>query len=85
MGSRGVHQYRYEQAEKTDMTKVPLPRYDLVPFREYAMGCVQTSRGCPFQCEFCDIIVIFGRKPADQDARAGRRRDRRPAQARASG
>ena len=61
--ARGEHQYRYEQAEKTDMTKVPLPRYDLVPFREYAMGCVQTSRGCPFQCEFCDIIVIFGRKP----------------------
>jgi radical SAM superfamily enzyme YgiQ (UPF0313 family) len=60
---RGEHVYRYEQAEKTDMTKVPLPRYDLVPFREYAMGCVQTSRGCPFQCEFCDIIVIFGRKP----------------------
>jgi radical SAM superfamily enzyme YgiQ (UPF0313 family) len=60
---RGAHQARYEQAEKTDMTKVPLPRYDLVPFREYAMGCVQTSRGCPFQCEFCDIIVIFGRRP----------------------
>ena len=62
-GSRGCTSTRYEQAEKTDMTKVPLPRYDLVPFREYAMGCVQTSRGCPFQCEFCDIIVIFGRKP----------------------
>jgi radical SAM superfamily enzyme YgiQ (UPF0313 family) len=61
--SRGEHQSRYEQAEKTDMTKVPLPRFDLVQFREYAMGCVQTSRGCPFQCEFCDIIVIFGRKP----------------------
>ena len=61
--SRGEHQSRYEQAEKTDMTKVPPPRYDLVQFREYAMGCVQTSRGCPFQCEFCDIIVIFGRKP----------------------
>jgi radical SAM superfamily enzyme YgiQ (UPF0313 family) len=60
---RGEHRYRYEQSEKTDMTSVPLPRYDLVPFREYAMGCVQTSRGCPFQCEFCDIIVIFGRKP----------------------
>ena len=60
---QGLHQYRYEQAEKTDMTKIPPPRYDLVPFREYAMGCVQTSRGCPFQCEFCDIIVIFGRKP----------------------
>jgi radical SAM superfamily enzyme YgiQ (UPF0313 family) len=61
--SRGEHQYRYEQDEKTDMTKVPLPRYDLVPFRHYAMGCIQTSRGCPFQCEFCDIIVLFGRRP----------------------
>ena len=60
---QGLHQYRYEQVEKTDMAKVPLPRYDLVKFKEYAMGCVQTSRGCPFQCEFCDIIVIFGRKP----------------------
>ena len=45
--------------------RVPPPRYDLDPqHREYAMGCVQTSRGCPFQCEFCDIIVIFnGRRP----------------------
>ena len=60
---QGLHQYRYEQSEKTDMAKVPIPRYDLVKFQEYAMGCVQTSRGCPFQCEFCDIIVIFGRKP----------------------
>jgi radical SAM superfamily enzyme YgiQ (UPF0313 family) len=61
--ARGEWQPRYEQAEKTDMTKVPIPRYDLVKFREYAMGCIQTSRGCPFQCEFCDIIVIFGRRP----------------------
>src|SRR3954469_8722577 len=61
--SRGEHRARYEQAEKTDMTRVPPPRYDLVKFREYAMGCVQTSRGCPFQCEFCDIIVLFGRRP----------------------
>ncbi|HMB02703.1 MAG TPA: radical SAM protein, partial [Isosphaeraceae bacterium] len=60
---RGEWKARYEQAEKTDLTKVPPPRFDLVPFRDYAMGCVQTSRGCPFQCEFCDIIVIFGRRP----------------------
>src|SRR5262249_15256477 len=59
----GFHSARYEQAEKTDVTAIPPPRYDLVPFQEFAMGCVQTSRGCPFQCEFCDIIVIFGRKP----------------------
>jgi radical SAM superfamily enzyme YgiQ (UPF0313 family) len=61
--TEGRHAARYEQAEKTDMSRVPMPRYDLVPLREYAMGCVQTSRGCPFQCEFCDIIVIFGRRP----------------------
>ena len=59
----GDYAKRYEQADKTDMSTVPMPRYDLVPFPEYAMGCIQTSRGCPFQCEFCDIIVIFGRKP----------------------
>ncbi len=59
----GTWQARYEQAEKTDMAKVPVPRYDLVKFSKYAMGCIQTSRGCPYQCEFCDIIVIFGRKP----------------------
>src|SRR5215218_9230960 len=54
---------RYEQAERTDMTTVPLPRHDLLKMRRYAFGSVQFSRGCPFTCEFCDIIVIFGRRP----------------------
>jgi radical SAM superfamily enzyme YgiQ (UPF0313 family) len=59
----GGHQARYEQAEKTDMTTVPTPRFDLLKMRQYAFGNIQFSRGCPFQCEFCDIIVTFGRKP----------------------
>jgi radical SAM superfamily enzyme YgiQ (UPF0313 family) len=59
----GHWQRRYEQAEKTDMTRVPLPRYDLLKMRHYLFGSVQFSRGCPFQCEFCDIIVTFGRRP----------------------
>lgn len=54
---------RYEQAEKTDMTSVPTPRFDLLRPGAYQMAPVQFSRGCPFQCEFCDIITIFGRKP----------------------
>jgi radical SAM superfamily enzyme YgiQ (UPF0313 family) len=54
---------RYEQDARTDMTKVPLPRYDLLKVDRYGSGSVQFSRGCPFQCEFCDIIVTFGRKP----------------------
>ena len=53
----------YEQAERTDMTRVPPPRYDLLKIDRYASGALQFSRGCPFQCEFCDIIVTFGRKP----------------------
>ena len=56
-------QLRYEQSERTDMTKAPRPRYDLLKVDRYASGALQYSRGCPFQCEFCDIIVIFGRKP----------------------
>jgi len=54
---------RYEQAAKTDMTKVPTPRFDLLNMDHYLFGSVQFSRGCPFQCEFCDIIVTFGRRP----------------------
>ncbi|MDX2036557.1 MAG: DUF4070 domain-containing protein [Isosphaeraceae bacterium] len=61
--SQGLHQYRYEQIEKSDMTKVPTPRFDLLEMKHYLFGSVQFSRGCPFQCEFCDIIVTFGRRP----------------------
>jgi radical SAM superfamily enzyme YgiQ (UPF0313 family) len=59
----GHHARRYEQAEKSDMTRVPLPRFDLLKMRHYLFGGLQFSRGCPFQCEFCDIIVTFGRRP----------------------
>ena len=61
--AHGRHQRRYEQAEPTDMTRVPVPRYDLLKAKNYVFGSIQFSRGCPFQCEFCDIIVTFGRKP----------------------
>ena len=61
--ARGEWKKRYEQANKTDMLKVPTPRYDLIKTKHYLFGSVQFSRGCPFQCEFCDIIVTFGRRP----------------------
>ncbi len=63
----------YEQAERTDMTKVPKPRYDLLKVGRYASGALQFSRGCPFQCEFCDIIVTFGRRPRTKTAGADHR------------
>ncbi|NER00556.1 MAG: B12-binding domain-containing radical SAM protein, partial [Cyanothece sp. SIO2G6] len=49
--------------EKPDVTQTPIPRYDLLELTAYAEMAVQFSRGCPFQCEFCDIIVLYGRKP----------------------
>jgi len=61
--SRGQHGSRYEQAEKTDMSKMPVPRFDLLKTRHYLFASLQFSRGCPFQCEFCDIIITFGRRP----------------------
>lgn len=62
--SRGAPtEKRYEQSSPTDMSQAPRPRFDLLKVGRYASGALQYSRGCPFQCEFCDIIVIYGRKP----------------------
>ncbi len=49
--------------EKPDVSATPPPRFDLLKVENYASMSVQFSRGCPFQCEFCDIITIYGRKP----------------------
>lgn len=64
----GQHAARYEQRERTDMTEVPAPRLDLLRTEHYMFGSLQLSRGCPFQCEFCDIIVTFGRRPRIKSA-----------------
>lgn len=60
---RGVEEGRYTCARRPDMSESPIPRYDLLRFRNYLMVGVQFSRGCPFACEFCDIIELFGRVP----------------------
>lgn len=51
------------KGEKPDVTSTPIPRFDLLDLNSYNEMSVQFSRGCPFQCEFCDIIVLYGRKP----------------------
>lgn len=53
----------YVYTDKPDVTVTPKPRYDLLNMKAYTAMSVQFSRGCPFQCEFCDIIVLYGRKP----------------------
>jgi radical SAM superfamily enzyme YgiQ (UPF0313 family) len=53
----------FRSAEKPDVTQTPIARYDLLNLNAYLAITVQFSRGCPFQCEFCDIINLYGRKP----------------------
>lgn len=53
----------YHDPIKPDITTTPVPRWDLINLGHYADMPVQLSRGCPFDCEFCDIIVMYGRKP----------------------
>jgi radical SAM superfamily enzyme YgiQ (UPF0313 family) len=48
---------------ETDVSKSPTPRFDLLKFDQYLHVGVQFSRGCPFNCEFCDIIELYGRVP----------------------
>jgi radical SAM superfamily enzyme YgiQ (UPF0313 family) len=58
----------YRIAEKPDLSRSPAPRFDLLDLRRYATMTVQFSRGCPFQCEFCDIPTIYGRRPRTKAA-----------------
>ena len=60
---QGTARSLYRALNKPDMTKSPLPRFDLLRLDKYTVMPVQFSRGCPFQCEFCDIITIYGRRP----------------------
>lgn len=53
----------YQSENRPDVSKVPVPRWDLIDFGNYVTLAVQFSRGCPFNCEFCDIIIMNGRVP----------------------
>ena len=53
----------YREAGEVDLGLSPAPRYDLLDMSRYIYGSIQFSRGCPYRCEFCDVIVIYGRRP----------------------
>ncbi|HEV3119807.1 MAG TPA: cobalamin-dependent protein, partial [Gemmataceae bacterium] len=53
----------YEAAERPDLTTSPIPEFELATLNQYLAVPLQYSRGCPFRCEFCDIIELYGRVP----------------------
>lgn len=59
----GTPKHIYSSTERPDITKTPVPLWSLIKFKDYATMEVQYSRGCPFNCEFCDIIIMNGRIP----------------------
>ena len=64
---RGCAQRIYTSSERPDITKTPIPLWSLINMKKYSSMSVQYSRGCPFNCEFCDIIVLNGHKPRTKD------------------
>jgi len=53
----------YEAPRLPDLSDSPMPRFDLLDVGKYHALTLQFARGCPFTCEFCDIIVMYGRRP----------------------
>jgi radical SAM superfamily enzyme YgiQ (UPF0313 family) len=62
---KGIHQTEYRQLDRIDMALSPPPKWDSIAadVPKYELAAVQTTRGCPFDCDFCDVIHLFGRKP----------------------
>jgi len=64
---RGSLQPAYRSTNWPDIRRAPAPRWDLIDLRDYVTMPVQFSRGCPFNCEFCDIVVMNGRVPRTKE------------------
>ena len=71
---RGQPQRVYTSDEYPDITQTPAPMWELLDMRPYATISIQFSRGCPYDCEFCNITSLFGHRPRTKTAHAADRR-----------
>ena len=59
----GCAKHKYSSSEWADINKTPVPSWELINMKKYASMNIQYSRGCPFNCDFCDITLLYGHKP----------------------
>jgi radical SAM superfamily enzyme YgiQ (UPF0313 family) len=64
----GNTRHVYTSSQWADLTTTPVPRFELLNKKKYASMNIQYSRGCPFDCDFCNITVLYGRAPRTKDA-----------------
>ncbi len=60
---KGCARRIYTSSERPDLSGTPAPAWELIDFRDYASMSIQFSRGCPYDCEFCNITSLYGRRP----------------------
>jgi radical SAM superfamily enzyme YgiQ (UPF0313 family) len=65
---KGCAKHIYKSEEWPDIKKTPVPLWSLINSKKYQSLSIQYSRGCPFNCEFCDIVILNGHKPRTKDA-----------------
>jgi radical SAM superfamily enzyme YgiQ (UPF0313 family) len=66
---RGRAKQCYSSPQWANITTTPVPRFDLLNMKKYASMNIQYSRGCPFDCDFCNITVLYGRVPRTKDVK----------------
>lgn len=64
---KGTLRHIYASPDWADITRTPIPAWQLVNQKKYVSMCLQYSRGCPFECEFCDITSLYGQTPRTKD------------------
>lgn len=61
--AKGTPKHIYTSNERPSLENTPIPLWELISFKDYATMSIQFSRGCPYDCEFCDITTLYGHKP----------------------
>jgi len=64
---KGCARHIYTSEQRPDISQTPIPMWSLINMKKYSSMSLQYSRGCPFNCDFCDIIILNGHKPRTKD------------------